>query len=119
MVLVPKNTIFSARTTSLPGVLEPSQLFSSDASAGLLLTTILLHEFLLGDSGPWWGYLQSLPCSTNEQQFSWGIALPLAWSVDSPEWKAIQHTETGRMVKRAESDPQGRLEGLGMSLVSN
>lgn len=116
---MPKSTILSCRTGSLSSFLSASRLFDADASAGLQLATILLNEFLQGYNGPWWGYLQSLPRQRQRTngQLHWGLPLPLNWSKSSPEWQWIQHAETGRMVKRVEDDPQGRIEGIGMSLV--
>jgi hypothetical protein len=88
-------------------------LFSSDATSGMLLALVLLHELLLGEDGPWWGYLQSLP----RENGLWGLKLPYSFSRESVEWRIMAQSEAGRMVKRAEADPMGRIEGLGMSLV--
>ena len=111
---MPKATLLSARTTSLAPHLPAKMLFSSDSTSGLLLALVLLHELLLGENGPWWGYLQSLPRAKGK----WGVPLPLSWPRDSEEWRWIRGTEAGRMVRRAEADPMGRIEGLGMSVVS-
>lgn len=113
VTLVPKSTLLSVRTSSLAPYIPTAMLFSSDATSGLLLALVLLHELLLGEKGPWWGYLQSLP----RENGLWGVQLPYRLPRDSTEWKMMEHTEAGRMVKRAEADPMGRIEGLGMSLV--
>lgn len=117
LVLVPKQTILSARTSSLSALINDDLLFSHDAAAGLLLSTVLLHEFLLGEQGPWWGYLQSMPKS--KQQGGWGIDLPMHWKEESENecWHWIENCETGRMIKRTNDDPTGLLEGIGMSLA--
>ncbi|MCO5565341.1 hypothetical protein L7F22_019014 [Adiantum nelumboides] len=120
LVLVPKRTILSAKTSSLSALIDDDLLFSHDAAAGLLLSVILLHEFLLGDRGPWWGYLQSMPKSKrqkDEGSIRWGISLPMHWREESENvcWHWIEHCESGRMVKRTSDDPSGLLEGIGMS----
>lgn len=114
VVLVPKSTLLSVRTTSLKSYIPPELIFSREATSGTLLTLILLHEFLLGKEGPWWGYLQSLPRNDGH----WGVQLPLFLKKDSKEWNFISRLETGRMIKRAEAHLLERIEGLGMSLVS-
>lgn len=128
-MLVPKTTIFSARTASIAPFLPADILFTASSTAGLLLALVLLHEYLLGPQGPWWGYLQSLPHGLafpprHEQSRgpaagsdAWGVPIPLLWSRKSQEWSWIDGTEAGRMVLRAASDPAGKIEGLGMSLV--
>lgn len=115
VTLVPKSTLLSIRTSSLAPHIPKAMLFSSDATSGLLMALVLLHELLLGEEGPWWGYLQSLP----RENGLWGVQLPYSLPRGSAEWRLMEHTEVGRMVKRAEADPMGRIEGLGMSLVRN
>lgn len=114
VVLVPKSSLLSIRTTSLNPHIPTNLIFSREATSGTLLTLILLHEMMLGKMGPWWGYLQSLPCNNGH----WGIPLPMSLKKDSKEWKFVSQSEAGRMIKRAEADPMGRIEGFGMSLVS-
>ncbi|PWN31269.1 SET domain-containing protein [Meira miltonrushii] len=117
LVLVPKQTILSAKTSSLSALIKGDLLFNHDAAAGLLLSTVLLHEFLLGEQGPWWGYLQSMPKSRPQKE--WGISLPMHWKEESENecWRWIEHCESGRMIKRTNDDPNGLLEGIGMSLA--
>lgn len=123
LVLVPKRIILSARTSSLNAFIDEDLLFGHDAAAGLLLSVVLLYEFLRGDSGPWWGYLQSMPRSkqSNDQTIAhWGINLPMHWKEEENEnesWRWIENCESGRMVRRTSEDPTGILEGIGMSLA--
>jgi hypothetical protein len=115
VTLVPKSTLLSVRTSSLAPHIPTTMLFSSDATSGMLLALVLLHELLLGEQGSWWGYLQSLP----RENGLWGVQLPYILSRESAGWRLMEHLEAGRMVKRAEADPMGRIEGLGLSLVRN
>jgi hypothetical protein len=114
VVLVSKANMLSARTTSLASYIPTRMLFSSDSSSGLLLTLVLLHEMILGEKSQWWGYLQSLP----KVDGLWGVYLPSMIAKKSQEWTWLEQTEVGRMVKRADADPEGRIEGLGLSFVS-
>jgi hypothetical protein len=115
VVLVSKANMLSVRTTSLAPHIPNEMLYSSDASSGLLLALILQHELMLGERGPWWGYLQSLPKTGGR----WGVDLPMFKPKNEDEhWSWFNATETGRMLQRAESDPTGAIEGLGMCSVS-
>lgn len=121
MTLVPKSAILSARTTTLAPYLPPAILFHPDSSSGLLLSLIVLHELLVGAQGPWWGFIQSFPRlrggdNGGRDGHRWGIPLPLAWARESSQWAWLRGTEAGRIVERAERDPAGLIEGMGMSL---
>ncbi|PWN39393.1 hypothetical protein IE81DRAFT_31604 [Ceraceosorus guamensis] len=140
VVLTPKSAILSPRNSSLAKHIPSEDYFNSDSSAGLLLSLVLLHEYLLGGESDWSGYLGSLPhgmafpsspCSSathaqgaaslrKPEPFSdsedWGVPIPLLWPKESEEWSWIRNTEAGRIVERVSKDPAGSLEGMGMSL---
>lgn len=115
--------MLSPRTSSLSKHIPPDLLFSHDAAAGLLLTLVLTHEYLLGPLGPWWDYLQSMPRqrlvqgSNGSDNRRWGVPLPIAWTPISEEWKWIAGSEAGRIVQRTRDDPVGCIEGIGMSIA--
>lgn len=118
LMLVPKTAILSPKSSSILPFIEAHQLYSSDATSGLYLSLTLLHEFLIGPSGAWWGYLQSLPqvqCNSGAD-FRWGVSLPLHWDQDGVNWKWIEGTEAARIVQRANDDPTGHNEGFSMSM---
>lgn len=105
VAVIPKSRLLSPRTSGLAHCLtnDPRNLFSPEARCGLLLSTCLLYEALRGKRSPWYGYIQSLP---RERMFDGmpqlGIFLPFEWSDNSPEWLAIKHCETGRIILRAQ-----------------
>ncbi|WVQ70004.1 uncharacterized protein L199_008228 [Kwoniella botswanensis] len=75
---IPKTSILSHRTSSLPPLPPlPSSGSCHDSSMNsitlLHLSLCLLHEFRLGQSSPFYGYLQSLPRDI--------IGLPIFWDV--------------------------------------
>ncbi|CEH17215.1 N-methyltransferase [Ceraceosorus bombacis] len=140
VVLTPKSAILSPRNSSLAKHIPSENFFNSDSSAGLLLSLVLLHEYLLGGESDWSGYLGSLPhgmafpsspCSSathaqgaaslrkpesSSDSEDWGVPIPLLWPKESEEWSWIRNTEAGRIVERVSKDPAGSLEGMGMSL---
>lgn len=108
---IPKDAIFSTKTSSLSHLLPSSsssnpptregfsRLTSSPGSiSGLELAFHLLYEFTLGEVSPFHGYLQSLPQK---------LDLPLTWSTSqdlqlNQAWQWLVGTEVERCLKRAE-----------------
>ncbi|ODO11607.1 hypothetical protein I350_00389 [Cryptococcus amylolentus CBS 6273] len=107
LLSVPKASILSARTTSLP--VQAMQLIEAATPHSILvLSFCLLHELRMGAQSKFYGYLQSLPRDM-------ASALPVFWSLDGSSsdgqralpW--LQGTEAAReMVTKGRS-------GLGMA----
>eukprot|EP00884_Botryococcus_braunii_P003665 jgi/Botrbrau1/1329/Bobra.0063s0043.2 len=53
---IPKSSMLSVKTTSIADILEEAKI-----AGGLGLLIALMHEYSLGETSRWWGYLQSLP----------------------------------------------------------
>lgn len=104
--IISKSVILSPRTSALSYYFtrkDWSFFFSPQATCGLLLSTCLLYEVLLGAKSRWYGYIQSLPSARFVHgQTTLGISLPLEWRKDSLAWRTIEHCEAGRLIQRAE-----------------
>ncbi|KAL7417958.1 hypothetical protein BDY24DRAFT_373526 [Mrakia frigida] len=103
---IPKTSIFTHRTSTLrdtsticPPALTPPTY---------LLTLHLLHEIFLGESSPWFGYLQSLPRKK--------IPLAMFWQDHEGEdgrkaWDIVKGGELEWRVREDERGLGGNLEG--------
>ena len=74
MCQVPKDSLLSVRTSSLPRLLPEDNLGINSSHTILYLSLCLLHELRLGTASPFYGYLQSLPRET--------IILPVFWTIE-------------------------------------
>ena len=104
---VPKESLLSVRTASLPRLLPDSNLGVGSSHTILYLALCLLHELRLGEGSEFWGYLQSLPRET--------ILLPVFWTIEDLSGddgrlarELIVGTEAERDIFRKDS------EGLGI-----
>jgi hypothetical protein len=68
---IPRQSILSARTSSLQRPYEPE----SAADIILHLTACLLHELRLGEVSEWYGWLQMIPRDT--------VLVPSLWGEES------------------------------------
>ncbi|KAK6903011.1 hypothetical protein I204_07850 [Kwoniella mangroviensis CBS 8886] len=110
---IPKTSILSHRTSSLPPL--PPLPSSSSCNEGsmnsitiLHLSLRLLHEYRLGEGSPFYGYLQSLPRDI--------IGLPIFW--DLPEICGEDGKEAKKWLRGTEAERELRVreeQGLRLS----
>lgn len=107
MCKLPKTSILSIRTSSLPQLPLDTRPGTSHTILGLSLA--LLHEFRLGRESRFYGYTQSLPRET--------VPIPTLWPLIEGEDKAdaeealawLQGTDAERDLRRRDKE--------GLSLV--
>ncbi|WVQ71667.1 hypothetical protein IAR50_001207 [Cryptococcus sp. DSM 104548] len=106
LLSVPKMSILSAKTTSLP-VQSTQNIEAATPHSILILSFCILHELRMEEQSRFYGYLQSLPRDM-------AFALPLFWSLDehSDGQKALP------WLKRTEAEREMAVKdmsGLGLA----
>ncbi|KAK4689762.1 hypothetical protein P7C73_g359, partial [Tremellales sp. Uapishka_1] len=96
---IPKTSLLSTRTTSLPSLMS-LPVGSTTSHSVLYLALVLLHEMRMGDQSTFYGYLQSLPRET--------IMLPVLWELAAEDGRAgrewLKGTEAERVLRQKDSE---------------
>lgn len=105
---IPKTSLLSLRTTSLPPLPSTGPTMASHTILGLALA--LLHEMRLGSDSPFFGYIQCLPRAT--------VPIPVLWPLEEEGSDArlaypwLKGTEAERDLRRREEEGVGLVSAV-------